>query len=378
MISPDARAVHLSSLVIDTHVDTVQRLIAEPTDLGIHDSNGAVDIPSLKAGGLSAIFFAVWVPSTVKGAAVVHRAMGQIDAIQEQVRLHPDFLLPGLKASDVYVAHSRGKCAVFVGLEGGHLIASDLGVLRSFAALGARYLTLTHGSNTDWADSSTDAPLHNGLTTFGKEVIRELNRLGMLVDVSHASDKTFYDALEISDTPVIASHSSCRSLCDVPRNLSDEMIKALAARGGVVQINFHTGFLDEKVAKSENTPELFRKMSDVEKVFPNDVRRQAKACREIARHHGATLPQISWTRIVDHIDHVVEVAGADHVGLGSDFDGGCMPRGMESVSQLPRITESLMQKGYSTGDIGKILGGNILRVLTAAEKRAEAGNVHAD
>ena len=253
------------------------------------------------------------------------------------------------------------------------MIDNDLGLLRMYAALGVRYLTLTHGGNTEWADSSTDKPAHNGLTDFGKDVVRELNRLGVLVDISHVSDKTFYDALEVSKAPMIASHSSCRALCDAPRNMTDDMIKALAAKGGVIQINYHMGFLSQEYRNAASDPEFVKQLNaEVQKRCGASQACQIREGEQVARElvEQGKAPRVDWTKIVDHIDHAVKLAGADHVGLGSDFDGANMPYGLEDASKLPKITEALLRKGYSESDIRKILGGNTLRVMEQAEQVA--------
>ena len=253
------------------------------------------------------------------------------------------------------------------------MIDNDLGLLRMYAALGVRYLTLTHGGNTEWADSSTDKPAHNGLTDFGKDVVRELNRLGVLVDISHVSDKTFYDALEVSKAPMIASHSSCRALCDAPRNMTDDMIKALAAKGGVIQINYHMGFLSQEYRNATSNPKLVKELdAEVKKRCGASQACQIREGEQLARERveQGKAPRVDWTKVVDHIDHAVKLAGADHVGLGSDFDGANMPYGLEDASKLPKITEALLRKGYSESDIRKILGGNTLRVMEQAEQVA--------
>jgi membrane dipeptidase len=235
-----------------------------------------------------------------------------------------------------------------------------------YAKLGVRYLTLTHSVNTDWADSSGDQPRHNGLTDFGKDVIRELNKLGVLVDISHVSDKTFWDALAVSKAPMIASHSSCRALCRHPRNMTDEMIKALASKGGVIQINYHIEFLDERAASYfKNAEPMFRSLLEKQGGNPDMEKIRAEVTAEFG-----PAPKISWERIIDHIDHAVKLVGADHVGLGSDFDGAEMPEGMNDVTGLPKITEALFRKGYSETDIRMILGENTLRLLEDAERIA--------
>jgi len=254
-----------------------------------------------------------------------------------------------------------------MGVEGGHMINSNLGSLRTYASLGVRYMTLTHTLNNEWADASTDEPAHHGLTEFGKLVIGEMNRLGMMVDISHVSDKTFYDALSASQAPLIASHSSCRALCDAPRNLTDEMIKALAGKGGVIQIGFHVGFLSQEFRDAQRTHPELRKQIAAEsrkRCGENEacqVLETEKLTRELVAQ--GRLPRVDWTEIVNHIDHAVKLVGADHVGLGSDFDGASMPYGMEDASHLPQITEALQKKGYSEAGIEKILGGNTLRLI---------------
>jgi membrane dipeptidase len=245
-------------------------------------------------------------------------------------------------------------------------------LLRDFHRLGVRYLTLTHSLNNDWVDSSTDKAAHNGLTDFGKDVVREMNRLGMMVDISHVSDKTFYDALAVSQAPMIASHSSCRALNSHARNMTDDMIKALAAKGGVIHINYHIGFLDEdfRVAVAKINDEYRAKDSALEKQYANDPKGLLAAQEQLQKEYRARLPRVSWEKVVEHIDHAVKLVGADHVGLGSDFDGAWMPEGMDDVSYLPRITQALLDRGYSEADIKKILGGNTLRVMEEVERVA--------
>jgi len=371
-ISERAKRLHFSSLVIDTHTDTTQRFLDDGFDFGARNALGSVDIPRLKEGGLGAIFFAIWIPSKITGAHAVKKAVGQIDAVREQVRRHSDNFVLATTAEDIRTARKRHRIAALIGVEGGHMIASDLGVLRSYAALGARYMTLTHTGNVEWADASTDIPVHNGLSDFGKDVVREMNRLGMIVDVSHVSDKTFADVLEISKSPVFASHSNCRAICDSPRNMTDEMIRALAAKGGVVQINFHVGFLSQEFRNAEKAhPEWDKAIAlEVRKRCGNSEGRQLIEGERITREYveRGDLPRVEWTKIIEHIDHAVKVAGIEHVGLGSDFDGANMPFGMEDASKLPKITQALLEKGYSEGDVKKILGENTLRVLAEAER----------
>jgi membrane dipeptidase len=371
-ISARAMKLHFSSIVVDTHDDTTQRFLDGKFDISERYSDGSIDLPRMREGGLSAIFFSIWIPSKITGAGAVNRAIEQIEAVRAQVNFHPKELVLATTAAEVRAARKEGKIAALMGVEGGHMINSDLDVVRKFADLGVRYMTLTHSRNNEWADSSTDKPAHNGLTDFGKDVIREMNRLGIMVDISHVSDKTFYDALEISKAPMIASHSSCRSLCDAPRNMTDQMMKDLAAKGGVIQINYHVGFLSQEFRNAEKAhPEINKAIGEeVQKRCGNNEACQLLEGDRLTREYveRGKLPRVDWTKIIEHIDHAVKVAGVDHVGLGSDFDGANMPYGMEDATKLPKITEALLRKGYSEGDVRKILGENTLRVMAEAER----------
>ena len=372
-ISERTKKIHFSSIVVDTHDDTTQRLLDPSFDLAARHADGSIDIPRMREGGLGAIFFSIWIPSKITGRQAVQKALEQIDAVRETVRKHPKDLALATTADEIRKAHAQNKIAALMGVEGGHMINSDLNVLRKFASLGVRYMTLTHSGNDEWADSSTDKPAHNGLTDFGKDVVREMNRLGVMVDISHVSDKTFYDAIEVSKAPLLASHSSCRTICDAPRNMTDQMMKDLAAKGGVVQINYHVGFLSQEFRDSERADP---KINDA---ISAEVTKRCGAENEgcmliegdkITREFVAQgkLPRVDFTKIIEHIDHAVKLVGADHVGLGSDFDGANMPFGMEDVTMLPKITEALLQKGYSEGDVKKILGENTLRVMFEVER----------
>jgi membrane dipeptidase len=377
-ISATAQELHSRSLVVDTHADTTQRLLSPAFDLAARQADGSVDIPRMREGGVGAIFFAIWVPGTVTGREAVARAFHQIHTVRTQIASFPQDLCAAISSEEMRAAHKAGKIAVLMGLEGGHMIDSDLGVLREFASLGVCYLTLTHMRNTDWADASTDVPRHNGLSEFGQRAIEEMNELGMLVDVSHASDKTFDDALAISAAPIFASHSSCRALCDSPRNLSDRQMEALAAKGGVIQINFHVAFLSEEFRRAENeNPALSREIESLANSKEpgggsnsGAPLESGKAARE-AMAQGR-LPKVDYTEILRHIDHAVEVVGIDHVGLGSDFDGAYMPCGMEDASCVPRITDGLLQRGYDESNIQKILGGNTLRLMQDVQNPARS------
>ncbi len=371
-ISERAKKLHFSSIVIDTHDDTTQRFFDRGFDLGLRNPLGSIDIPRMKEGGLGAIFFSIWIPSKITGPDAVKRALAQIDAVHEQVRKHSSDLMLVTTAEGIREAHKQGKIAALIGVEGGHMIASDLGVLRRYAGLGARYMTLTHSGNAEWADSSTAKPEHNGLSEFGKDVVREMNRLGMIVDVSHVSDKTFADVLALSKAPVFASHSDCRAICDAPRNMTDDMIRALAAKGGVIQINYHVGFLSQEFRNAEKAhPEWDKAIAlEIQKRCGDREGCQLIEGDRVTREYvlRGDLPRVDWTKIIEHIDHAVKIAGIEHVGLGSDFDGANMPFGMEDVSKLPQITNALLEKGYSEGDVKKILGENTLRVMAEVER----------
>ena len=373
-ISEKARKLHFSSIVVDTHDDTTQLMLDPKFDLGARQPKGGIDIPRMREGGLGAIFFSIWIPSKVTGPTAVQKALQQIDAVREQVRRHPKDLVLATTAEQIRQAHKNGKIAALMGVEGGHMIDSDLGVLRKYAALGVRYMTLTHSGNDEWADSSTDKAVHSGLTDFGKNVVREMNRLGVMVDISHVSDKTFSDALEVSWAPLLASHSSCRAICDAPRNMSDQMMKDLAAKGGVIQINYHVGFLSQEFRNAEKSdPKINEAIAEeVTKGCSSDANEGCMLIEgdRITREYVAkgVLPRVEYTKIIEHIDHAVRVAGIDHVGLGSDFDGANMPYGMEDASMLPKITEALLKKGYSDSDVKKILGENTLRLMTAVAR----------
>jgi membrane dipeptidase len=374
-ISPQARELHFQSIVVDTHDDTTQRLLDPKFDFGARHSDGSVDIPRMREGGLSAIFFSIWIPGTVTGPTAVQRALDQITAVRETVARHPNDLVLCTTVEEIRRATAAGKIAVLMGVEGGHMINNSLANLDKFFALGVRYMTLTHTVNTDWADASTDNAAHNGLSDFGKQVVREMNRLGMVVDVSHVSDKTFYDVLATSTAPVIASHSSCRALCNAPRNMTDDMIKALAANGGVIQINYHVGFLSQQFQDAQkNNPQLGKEIeAESKKRCGNNEACQLIEADKIVRDmvSQGKFPRVDWTEIINHIDHAVKLIGADHVGLGSDFDGADMPYGMEDASHLPQITNALLAKGYSASDIRKILGGNTLRLMQDVEAAAQ-------
>ena len=364
-ISEQARKLHFSSLVLDTHIDTTPKL---QTDWRFTDEHaeGSVDLPRMRAGGLNGLFFSIYMPGTVTGPKAVSDAVERIAAVHQLAADLPDQVAVCVTADDVRRAHKQRKIAALLGMEGGHMINNSLPTLRMYAKLGVRYLTLTHSVHTDWADSSGQEPKHNGLTPFGKEVVRELNKLGVLVDVSHVSDKTFWDALAESKAPMIASHSSVRAIAGHPRNMTDDMIKALAAKGGVIQINYLDLYLDQ--SRYEYMDKAGPKMRELQVQYPGTANAQRRLQALVPEFGPA--PVVSWEKIIEHIDYAVKIAGIDHVGLGSDFDGGPLPAGMTNASELPKITEALLRKGYSEKDIKKILGLNTLRLLERAEKIA--------
>ena len=333
-----AARIHKQAIVVDTHIDTTMMLGKPGWDFMVRHQpepgENHVDLPRIREGGLDAAFFSIYMAGTVTGPEAVKRALVLIDHVRSLVEQHPNEMVLATTAAEVRAAHRAGKFATLMGMEGGHMIDDSLAVLREYHRLGVRYLTLSHSVNTNWADSSGDTPKHNGLTDFGKDVVRELNRLGVMVDISHVADKTFWDALETSKAPLVASHSSMRAISGHARNMTDDMVRALGAKGGVVMINYSVGFLSNEryEAQRRNVPE-------------------------------AELPRVSWEKIVEHIDHAVKLVGADHVGLGSDFDGTTVPDGMDDVSMLPKITAALLEKGYSEQDVKNILGENILRLM---------------
>jgi membrane dipeptidase len=370
-ISARAKALHERAIVVDTHDDTTQRFIWEKNfNIAARNKDGNIDIPRMREGGMDAIFFSIWMPGDVTGPSAVKQALDQIDAVREAVRAHPNDFVLATTAADIRRAAASHKIAALMGMEGGHMIAEDLAMLRVYAALGVRYLTLTHSLNTPWADSSGEKGVHDGLTPFGKDVIRELNRLGMMVDISHVSDKTFFDALETTKAPMIASHSSARAISQAPRNMTDDMLRAMTKNGGVVMVNYNAGFLSEEFRAAPRSAEFKAQEEAINKRCGSDEACSIKAGEQLsqAAMRSGQLPMVSWEKIVEHIDHIVKIAGADHVGLGSDFDGATMPIGMEDVSKLPKITDALLKKGYSEADVEKILGGNILRVMEAVER----------
>jgi membrane dipeptidase len=343
--------VHHSAILIDTHNDITSETV-KGLDIGQANPKLHTDLARLRSGGAGAVFFAVYVAASFERQhQSAHRALEMIDTIRADiVARYPDDFALAVSAADIEAARKRGKIAALLGVEGGHAIENSLRLLRDYYRLGVRYMTLTHSNTNNWADSSgdvgrTDVTHHSGLTDFGREVVREMNRLGMIVDVSHVADETFWDVLAASSAPVFASHSSCRAISNIPRNMTDEMIVAMAKKGGVIQINFGCDFLSQKSA-------------------------------DAARLSRKTMPRATLADVVAHIDHVVKIAGVDAVGIGTDYDGvDCVPMGLDDVSKFPSLTRALLEKGYSPADIRKIYGGNTLRLMRTVEKTAAANGL---
>ena len=369
--------VHRSTLLIDTHNDLPSRTV-EGFDIGSRTGTGHTDIVRLKEGGVGAQFFAVYVAASyVTGNRSANRTLQMIDTVRHDIieRYPNDFML-ATTAKDIDEAHRRGKIAALMGIEGGHAIEDSLRLLRDYYDLGIRYMTLTHSNTNNWADSSGDVndvkiKHHDGLTEFGKQVVLEMNRLGMMVDISHVADKTFWDALAVSKAPIFASHSSCRALTNHARNMTDEMIVALAKKGGVVQVNFYCGFISQKFRDNDaaDTKALDARMAR-ETAGKNLSEPDRQILSEKFRKE-LNLSRATLADVVDHIDHIRKIAGIDAIGLGGDFDGvSCTPVGLEDVSKYPNLTRALLEKGYSADDIRKIYGGNFLRVMRAVEAAA--------
>jgi membrane dipeptidase len=379
-VSPRAQKIHNSALVIDTHADTPQRFLDEGFDIGSTDPNdiGHISLDKARRGNLGAEFFSIWVdPETSQGHFARH-TFDLIDSVYTQAARHPDRMMMAFSTADIERAHREHKLAALMGIEGGHSIEADMHLLRDYYRLGVRYMTLSWSNTNEWADSSGDiddpnVQHHNGLTDFGKQVVLEMNRLGMMVDISHVADKTFWDTIATTKAPVIASHSSARALTNAPRNMTDDMLKAVAKNGGVVQVNFFDGFIDEN----------FRKANDAQKDATEAAQKKYIAERKaegkevsyieidrIEREWIGKIPRPPLSSLVDHIDHIAKVAGIDHVGLGSDFDGvsGATPQGIDSAADLPKITQALLDRGYSADDIHQILGGNLMRVFHEVEQ----------
>ena len=363
-------------LILDSHIDTPGYIVDEGYQLGEEHGYYETDIPRLKRGKVGAVFFGIYVqPQDFPPERWVSRALEWVDAVHEEARKNSRDLELAYTADDIERIHGAGKIAALLSLEGGHIIQDSLPILRNFYRLGVRYMTLAHFRTNNWADSGTDKAVHNGLSLFGRDVVREMNRLGMLVDISHVSDKTFYDALETTRAPVIASHSSLRAVCDIPRNMNDDMLRALAKNGGVVFINFSVAYLDRRAYDVFNPLRSVRDAEIAEVMATNATNpRRFEMKRAIQTKYRRKLPKVDLKALLGHVDHAVKVMGADHVGMGSDFDGvsGMVPEGMEDVSKYPDLVRGLMDLGYTDTDIRKIMGQNMLRVMRANEAVSKA------
>ena len=376
-VSSHARAIHNSAIVVDTHEDTPQRFLDENYDIGSTDLQDTdfLSLNKAQAGNLGAVFFSIWVYPPTNQGRYARRTLELIDSVYGQVSKHADRMMMCFSTGDIERAHGQHKLAVLMGIEGGHSIENNLSLLRDFYRLGVRYMTLTWSNTNEWADSSGDLEdpaitHHNGLTAFGKQVVLEMNRLGMIVDVSHVSDKTFWEVLAITKAPVIASHSSSRALVDIARNLDDDMLRAVGKNGGVVNAAFPAAFVDKRF----NDEALTQHQRMLEAAEEYDSKRTAAGLPvnfddtqrfDLEWLAKNKIPRASLKSLIDQIDHVVKVAGVDHVGLGSDSNGrDYLPAGIDSAADFPKITQALLNRGYSADDIKKILGGNMLRVLS--------------
>jgi membrane dipeptidase len=373
-----ALAIHRRAIVIDSHNDITTPMTNDDYDLaGAPPFPYRTSIERMKQGGLTAEFFSLYVrPWYVAHGGAARRTLDMIDSVYRAAERHPNDLVMATTAADIRRAKKQRKIAALMGIEGGHAIENSLATLREFHRLGVRYMTLTWNNTNDWADAGRGEKKHQGLSDFGKEVVREMNRLGMLVDVSHVSDDTMSDALDVSTAPIIASHSSARALSNVPRNIPDDLLRRIAKKGGVVQVNFYSVFVDAATVTPQNEArnrQLKAQQDALDEKYKNDPERLAEEGDKLDAAHP--LPPLPISKLIDHIDHIVKVAGIDHVGIGADFDGAVdMPEGAQDVSMLPNITYELLKRGYSEQDIRKILGENFLRVFAAAERVARSAS----
>ncbi len=371
-----ALAIQKRAIVIDTHNDITTPMTNDGYDLsGPPPTPYRTSIERMKQGGLTAEFFSLYVkPWYVTHGGAARRTLDMIDSVYRAVERHPNDLMMATTVADIRRAKQQGKVACLMGIEGGHAIENSLATLREFHRLGVRYITLTWNNTNDWADAGRGEKKHNGLTDFGKDVVREMNRLGMLIDVSHVSDKTMSDALDVSKVPIIASHSSARALSNVPRNIPDDLLQRIAKNGGVVQVNFYSVFVDEKTVapqSAERDKRLKAQVDAINEKYKDDPERLGEENDKLEAANP--LPPLPIGKLIDHIDHIVKVAGIDHVGIGADFDGANdMPEGAQDVSMLPNITYELLKRGYTEKDIRKILGENFLRVFAEAERYARS------
>jgi membrane dipeptidase len=373
-----AQQIHRRAIVVDTHNDVTTPMTNDDFDLsGTPPAPYRTNIERMKQGGLTGEFFSLYVkPWYVQHGGSTRRTLDMIDSVYRAVERHPRDLMFATSVADIRRAKRTGKIATLMGIEGGHAIEDSLAVLREFYRLGVRYMTLTWNNTNNWADAGRGEKKHNGLSPFGVEVVREMNRLGMLIDVSHVSDETMSDALDVSQAPVIASHSSARALSNVPRNIPDDLLRRLAKNGGVVCVNFYSVFVDTTTVSpqsAERDRRLKAQQDAINEKYKDDPERRAEESDKLEAANP--LPPLPISKLIDHIDHIVKVAGIDHVGIGADFDGANdMPEGAQDVSMLPNITYELLKRGYSERDIRKVLGENFLRAFAEAERAARASS----
>jgi membrane dipeptidase len=373
----EVNEVGRTAILIDTHNDVTSKTV-DGYDIATPNQGGNTDLIRMKKGNLGAEFFAVYVdPSYVKDNHAANRALQMIDTVRHDIIAgHPDQFVFATTAADIERAHAEHRIAALMGIEGGHAIEDSLRLLRDYYDLGVRYMTLTHFNTNNWADSQGDiddpsVKHHNGLTPFGKDVVREMNRLGMMVDISHTADKTFYDALEVSTAPLIASHSGCRAISSYTRNMTDEMIKALAAKGGVMQINFGCDFLSQSYYDAARPLETQLRERYRAAMQLTDAAAREAAIDQLRKEFASKVPPATLQDVVAQIDHAVKVGGIDAVGIGTDFDGvSCTPPELDGYDKFPALTRALLEKGYTPDDVRKIYGGNLLRVMRAVEKQA--------
>lgn len=373
-VAPEAAAPE-GPLYLDLHIDTPGRMVSERLGLGESLEYTHVDIPKMRQGGLNAGFFAVSTPARSQTpVSAVGSALRITDVIVEEVARHPRDLFLATTSDDVLRAQRNGTIGVLIGIEGGHMIDSSLEVLRQFFRLGARYLGLTHSGNTPWVGAAEYDDGPEGLTSFGRDVVREMNRLGMLIDLSHASDRAFFDTVETTSAPILNTHAACRAVANHPRNLTDDMLRALAGNGGVLGVAYYAGMLDDDFrARMSELAALNRKRAAIRADFADDRPRMSQELWKIETAGVELIGQVPLSRLVDHIEHAATVAGIDHVGVGCDYDavGLKVPKGLEHIGKTPNLVAALIARGFSDEDVGKIMGGNVLRVMRTAEAVAE-------
>jgi membrane dipeptidase len=375
----DPLIIHQTALILDTHVDTPQRFADDAWDftsplLG----DGHLSLESARHGNLAGTFFALWAEPTQWHNRYAHRTLTLLDSVLQQIRRHPNDLTLCTSPQEILAARAQNKFAILLGIEGGHSIENSLAHLRLYHQLGVRYMTLTWANSNDWAESSTDlrpSTHPHGLTHFGRDVIAEMNRLGMIIDISHSSDQTVADVLKVTQAPLLATHSCARALTDSPRNLTDSQLRAIAQNNGAVMVNFYSAFIDEQYRQQWTALKPERDHAHLELAAEYATRAEPiplSASNAIDRAFAARIPRPPLSSLIDHIDHIARTAGIDHVGIGTDFDGiSSLPQGIDSAADLPKITAALHARGYTAQDLHKLLGGNLLRVFNVVQTAAD-------